>query len=130
MVKGILHILLMSVVIKPLFNGEFSILNFVDFNQTEVEFQQEFVDLINDKKISELEEKCVYILQENGIKNSLVNITCIYNENQSIDIEKIKINLSDSVIISSDMNIDIIDRTKMIICKFVNVSEQQVEVYV
>ena len=130
LVKAIFQVILISVVIKPLLSFNFNYDDNSCFNSTNVQIQENFVLSVNAKKIDYLEENCQLILENNGISNSEISIYYINDENLNIQLEKVVVNLKNSVIISSDVNIDIVGRTKSIISKNLNIKEELVEVYV
>ena len=130
LVKSLFHVLLVSLIIKPFYNREFNFENVFNFNQQEFEIQQDYIDGINLKKISHLKENCIQLLENNGIHNSNIEIEYEFDKNQNLSIQKIVVNLSNSVIIPNNMNIDIIVRTKSLISKSFNINENLVEVYV
>ena len=130
LVKAIFQAILISVVIKPLLSFNFNYDDNSCFNSTNVQIQENFVLSVNAKKIDYLEENCQLILENNGISNSEISIYYINDENLNIQLEKVVVNLKNSVIISSDVNIDIVGRTKSIISKNLNIKEELVEVYV
>lgn len=130
LVKAIFQVILISVVIKPLLSFNFNYDDKSCFNSTNVQIQENFVLSVNAKKIDYLEENCQLILENNGISNSEISIYYINDENLNIQLEKVVVNLKNSVIISPDVNIDIVGRTKSIISKNLNIKEELVEVYV
>lgn len=121
--------MLFSIILRPILSNSYSIDNVLNFIYSDIEIQQGFIDEINVKKIDNITNFCKQLLENNGIKDADVKILYVADDNQKLIIEKISVNLKNSVIISDDMNIDIIGRTKSLIASNLNIKEEMVEIY-
>ena len=129
-VKGMLSILIISVIIKPMFTIVDSSYDIKEvFNQNVIVLQDDFLDFTNDKKVQNMTEKCIKIIEEIGIEDGFINIDYFVGENNQIVIKEIKVDLRNSVIISNKEHIDIIEDIKTVISKYLNVQSDRVVIY-
>ena len=99
------------------------------FYQNDTTIQTSYLDYFNEQMILDKQKKCEQILQSYGIDNSFVSIAYEIDENNTIIVKKIQINLKNSVINSDKDNINIIARAKNAIKNFLSVNEEQIEIY-
>ena len=109
-IKGFFPLIMVLIIIKPILNFDFYSFfneNFDNNSYSEVYMQEDFIEEIINKKITNLEQISCVALQEKGYTNSSVKIFYEVNENGNYNILKITINLKNSVILSDNKHIDI-----------------------
>ena len=108
LIKSIFSILVVFVVISPISNIKNQEVSFDKFvNSSEINFQQNYLDFIADKKTIELENECKKFIEKMGVNNVFVNICYKYNDYKEFTINYAEINLENAVIISDKANINI-----------------------
>ena len=127
--KSIISIFILLIIILPL--SKKNILTNEDeiFLNEEVYVQEDFLYFINDYKMNLVKEKCNKILEDLEIKNALINVDFEITENYNFFIKKIEINLSESVINSTQSHKYIIEEIKNQISKQVLINKESIEVY-
>ena len=136
LIKSILALLVILVIIKPLFSifsgGEVS---FMPENQTIVTEQQNFIDYINGKKIESYKTNTEQILKNHGVYDAQIEIIVLtdndINEytNEGPIIQKIIIDLKNSVIKSDSPHKDIIKDLKKDLAEYFSLSQEKIEIY-
>ena len=129
-VKSIFHVIIVFIVVNPFLKGDFSFENISNIYVNDVDLQVDFITNINNKKINLMNVDCVNLLAKNGIENAEIDILYIEDQNQKVLIQKVKVNLQNSVIKIEEQNINIIERTKSLICNHFSITKDVVEVYV
>ena len=117
------------VILEPIVNIDKNEIIFNAFYQNDTTIQTSYLDYFNEQMILDKQKKCEQILQSYGIDNSFVSIAYEIDENNTIIVKKIQINLKNSVINSDKDNINIIARAKNAIKNFLSVNEEQIEIY-
>lgn len=129
-VKNIFHVIIVFIVLNPFLKGE-TIFHDISFNSNaEMVLQSNFISNVNSRKIENVCENCTELLKLNGIIDAKIDISYFEDVNQEVVIQKIIVNLKNSVIKTQETNINIIDRTKSLISDYCNVKKDLVEVYV
>lgn len=136
LIKSILALLVILVIIKPLFSifsgGEVS---FMPENQTIVTEQQNFIDYINGKKIESYKTNTEQILKNHGVYDAQIEIIVLtdndINEytNGGPIIQKIIIDLKNSVIKSDSPHKDIVKDLKKDLAEYFSLSQEKIEIY-
>ncbi|MBR5192792.1 MAG: stage III sporulation protein AF [Clostridia bacterium] len=128
-ILSILSILGVFVVISPISNINYNA-NFntsLDvFNYEEVAPQQNYLNYVLKEKKQNYEKYCASYLEEKGIKNATVFVNLHLTEDYNFFINKIEVNLKNSVIISNKEHIDIIEEIKQAFIKNFNLNSKQI----
>ncbi len=128
-IKAVFGLIIVLVMLQPVFtlkNGEFTF-NFSDV-ESQITFQQDYLDYIGNEKIINMEENCEQILLKNGFKNAEVSIDYNIDELGQANIKKVIVDFKKVVIISGERHIDIIEDIVSPICKYLNIAEECVDV--
>lgn len=129
-IKGTFSLLLMWVIMQPVVNFKNSGIKLDNLeNKDEVVLQYDYLGYIAQEKIEYYEKDCRKILEEIGIKNASVIIKYYMTEKGEVSIEKVKIILYDSVIVSDKEHIDIIEEIKVKLSDYLNVGRDLVVIY-
>lgn len=128
-IKGIFLIIVLLVILKPLANIKDSGLSDMSiFVNTETNIQSEYLNYIYDKKIKKHEEVCEKIIENIGIYKAKTSIQYSISE-MGMEIQKVNINLKNSVIISDKEHIDIIEEIKANIMSYLNIENEKLVIY-
>ena len=129
-VKNIFSILTMLVIIKPIISLKEKDFNFEQaISANNIVLQHDYIEYINNKRIDEYKENCLKIIENKGVKNSMVSIDYLIEENENIKITYVQINLQNSVIISDKQHIDIKEEMITDIATYLNVKKSVVTIY-
>ena len=127
--KSILSVFILIITISPIIKKDFSrIEEEVVFNEDYL-IQEDYLYYINDYKVNLIKEKCNKLLIELDITNAVLDVEYIINDAYNIEIKKVNINLSESVINSVKPHKYIIDEIKNEISKQVGISKELIIVY-
>ncbi len=136
LIKSILALLVILVIIKPLFSifsgGEVS---FTPENQTIVTEQQNFIDYINGKKIESYKTNTEQILKNHDVYDAQIEIIVLTDNEITNDtngepiIQKIIIDLKNSVIKSDSPHKYIIKDLKNDLAEYFSLSQEKIEIY-
>jgi stage III sporulation protein AF len=130
LIKGAFSLIITLVMLQPLLdlkNSEFEIDGFV--SETNMTLQYDYLGYVAEEKVKFLEVESVKIIEDVGIRDAAVQIKYYMTENGEVVIEKAKIFLYDSVIISNIEHIDIIEEIKQRISNYLNVNKNSVIIY-
>ena len=128
--KSVFSFILIFSVINPLLNlDEIN----VDFNnaflENEVIYQEQYLDYVNQKKIDNYNDNCTKILEELGVKNAQIDFIYYTDEKYNLIVEKVNVNLKNSVIISDVEHIDIKEGISTDIASYLNITKSKVLIY-
>lgn len=127
--KSILSVFILIITISPIIKKDFSrIEEEVVFNEDYL-IQEDYLYYINDYKVNLIKEKCNNLLIELDITNAVLDVEYNINDAYNVEIKKVNINLSESVINSVKPHKYIIDEIKNEISKQVGISKELIIVY-
>lgn len=127
--KSILSVFILIITISPIIKNDFSrIEEEVVFNEDYL-IQEDYLYYINDYKVNLIKEKCNKLLIELDISNAVLDVEYNINDAYNVEIKKVNINLSESVINSVKPHKYIIDEIKNEISKQVGISKELIIVY-
>ena len=127
--KSILSVFILIITISPIIKNDFSrIEEEVVFNEDYL-IQEDYLYYINDYKVNLIKEKCNKLLIELDITNAVLDVEYNINDAYNVEIKKVNINLSESVINSVKPHKYIIDEIKNEISKQVGISKELIFVY-
>lgn len=123
-IKSIFSILILFVAIKPM--ATFSKIqldnNIVYSEEIDIEIQKDYIKFTFEKKKAEYEQNCYKILENLGVSNAKIEI--FYSDTDLVfNIENVKIDLSNSVIISDKEHIFIIEEIKEKITSYLCIND-------
>ena len=95
-------------------------------NNFNIEIQEDLLVFVNSENKKILEDDCIKILENYGIKNSVVTIIYGLNDNNVNVPKSVIINLRSAVIISVEEHIDIIDKAKKNIAEYFDIEQKNV----
>lgn len=130
LIKGAFSLIITLVMLQPLLNlknSEFKIDGFA--SEANVTLQYDYLGYVAEEKIKFLEVESVKILEDVGIRDASIQIKYYMTENGEVVIDKAKIFLYDSVIISNIEHIDIIEEIKQRISNYLSVDQDSVIIY-
>lgn len=127
--KSIISIFILIITISPISQKDFlrSEEELV-FNEDYL-IQEDYLYYINDYKVNIIKDKCKKLLIELDITNAVLDVEYEINDAYNLEIKKVNINLSESVINSEKPHKYIIDEIKNKISKEVGISKELVIVY-
>lgn len=128
-IKKSFSFIVVLVVISPVINKQITF--DLDFNNgfaQDVVVQEEYLEYVSKLKVDELEKSCANYLKKSGISDIKVLIEYIYND-KGIVIDKVKLDFTDAIAISDEIEPDIIDKIKDYTAEYLNVSSDKIEVY-
>lgn len=129
-IKSIFSLIMVFVILQPVFKLRDVKFDFeAVFNESEFVYQSDYLDYVNNKKIENYKENCVILLKDIGVENFETDIIFSVNETSEIIVEKVVINLQNSVINSDKDHIDIIVDVKNVISEYFKISVCNVVVY-
>lgn len=116
-IKGVFSIISFFAIISPL-KELFSFDNVSFVSLDDVKIQEEYVNFAIDKRKNELEKNCLLVLNQKGLTCNFVSIDTFVDENYDFSIKNVLVELKKSVIISENEHIDISEKVKDAIFKF------------
>lgn len=129
-IKSVFSLIMVFVVLQPVFKLKNIEVDFDKmFNNSEYTFQMDYLDYFNNKKIEIYKENCSTIIRDNGVDAFEIEIIYSINDFSELIVEKVVINLKNSVINSDKDHIDIIVGIKNVISKYLNINSNAVVVY-
>ncbi len=129
-VKGLTPLVLSFVIISPLLNiSEFDISAILNGEQTNIEYQEDFLSTVLSNKIRQEEKELMKLIENLGIKEGQVQIEYIKQEQMDYQIQKVKVNLEKAVINSDSSNIDIIEDIKNTCSNYLSIDKGKIFVY-
>lgn len=129
-ISSVFGILLLLVIIKPIINLKESgsiLYNFTENN--EIVIDEEYLYYVTHSRVNQIKNNVNNILNENGIEKSVITIDYDVDEDFSIKINKIYVDLRNSVIISNKEHIDVIESVLKEITSKINIEKNMVEIY-
>lgn len=123
-VKLVFQLFLIVSIISPIFS--FSIENLELFNnETDFKVDDNFVYIINNERVTLLEEECENALFKEGLEQIEVKINVDYNSSNLL-IKNVVINLENLRISTDNEHINITDKTLKVICDLLGVGKEVV----
>lgn len=128
-IKFIFSLVMTFVILQPLIGLK----DFDNFNNFlngygEITLQEDYLNFINESKITNLEKNCINILEKEGIKNGNINIEYSVAANGQVIIDKVIINLANSVFIEENNHKYVIDKSIKSICDYLDVKIESVNI--
>ena len=120
-IKGIMNLLLLLVIFRPIFFIDFENIVDFDFDLNNVFIQEDYIDYSFSKRNEFLEKECVQIIKKLNVDNPIVEIIYRKTETDIFMIEKVNIDLSKTVINSDKAHIDIIEQIRKNISRYLSI---------
>ncbi len=128
-IKSFFGLVVILVAVQPIFTLKNSELSFdFDISSEEVFFQENYLDFIAEEKIRVYQENSIKILEQNGFKNTSVNIDYTSDEFGQAEILMVTIDLKNSVFIHDQRHIDIIEDIVKPVSNYLDIEEVRVNV--
>lgn len=125
--KSVFAIIVLLVVVEPISKIRFNGLTFT-FEETEVDYQENYINFINETKVKVLNQKFTKYLYDKGIDK--VDLEIIYDFNDNIfSVKKVLLNLGKSVIIGENKHINIKETVVQAVIVFFNIETKDIVVY-
>ncbi len=129
-IKSVFSLIMVFVVLQPIFKLKNVEVDFDKvFNDSEYTFQTDYLDYFNNKKIEIYKENCSEIIKDYCIDVFEIDVIYSISDFSELIVEKVVINLKNSVINSDKDHIDIIVGIKNAISKYLNINSDAVVVY-
>ena len=129
-IKSIFSLIIMLVILKPILSFDLDDLHFdMGVGNTEVVYQKNYLDYVNQKKIDSVESDCADVLYNIGVSGANILLDFSTDENYEIMITKVNINLENAVIISGNKHIDIIEEIKNALSEYLSVNKEIMVIY-
>lgn len=130
LIKSIFSVLAIFILIKPIFYiAENDNVNFTEYFESELNIQDDFLYYSNGKKIENYQNYCDEIIKNKGLESSGVKIIYVNEDDYTLRIEKVYLNIKKSVIFADDEHKNIIDETKKILSQFLSVDTEIMVAY-
>lgn len=127
-IKSIFSIIVIFVIVSPLVNLTKNEVNLDDIFKNEIEIDREYVENINDARLTALNNSIIAEAENVGLKS--IEIEFVLNEDSfNLDIEKVNIYLKNLVI---DKNFTHIDKYKIlvgVVQKYLNIEKEYIFFY-
>ena len=118
-IKSVFSLIMVFVILQPVFKLKDVKFDFqAVFNESEFVYQSDY-----------FKENCVILLKDIGVENFETGIIFSVNEISEIIVEKVVINLQNSVINSDKDHIDIIVGIKSVISEYLKIDDDAVVIY-
>ncbi len=125
--KSIFAIIVLLVVVEPISKIRFNGLTFT-FEETEIDYQENYINFINETKIKVLNQDFAKYLYDKGIDKVGVEIIYDFDDNIFL-VKKVLVNLEKSVIISENKHINIKETVVQAVIDFFNIETKDIVVY-
>jgi len=127
-IKSILSCLIAIIIIKPIFNINLENFNLFDFFEPkEIVLDKDYLDFFYSKSKNEQEIYCAKLIENIGIKDSIVKIECD-SSNEIYLIKSVSVNIKNSVINQELEHIDIIEKIKDNLSTYLQVDKKIINV--
>ncbi len=128
-VKFVFGILIILVIIQPVLDLKNNNYDFnFDYDETQIVFQDNYLNFVAEEKIKSLKENIKYVLEQKGFKEVEINIEYTADNLNQVVIQNVRLDLKNSVYIYDSRHIDIIEDIVKPVCKCLNIDEKQVNV--
>ena len=117
------------IIIAPIVNSDGYDLQALTTGGKEVNVDADFLEYISRSKIGVYTENCVKIAEKNGINGSEILIQYTVDDNFTINIYGVSVNLKNAVITSGEEHIVILQRLKDDIAAYLKLKETEVNIY-
>ena len=125
-IKKTFTLLLIVVIIEPIFNIKDIDINFEDaLNLDSVEIQSNYLDFMNKLELVNIENNCKDLLENINISNAEIKLNYELNSNKIL-INKVNVNLINSVIKSDKEHIFIIEDIKNVLSEYLKIDKKLV----
>ena len=128
-IKQLFSVIMIFVLLQPFLNNEVVDTESLVFNDDIAFVQNDFLDYAHDKNVLNFKENINKILSNLGFEDSDVQIIHYTDENYNLKIEKVVVNLKNSVIKSDREHIVIIDQIKTSIAQYLSIDKNMVAIY-
>ncbi len=129
-IKSIFSLVVLLVVISPIIKitkVDFEIENL--FFGEEITVQDDFLHFIGESKIKAYKDNCRQILVNMGVEDALFDIDYLITDDYFIDVQRIMVDLRNSVIKSDKAHIDIIGDVKEAFSEYFSIDVGRIEIY-
>ena len=127
-VKSIFVFVLTFVMLKPISELKNQDVN-IDFDNFEVVYQEEYLDYIGEYKINKMIENCELIANNLGINDVTVKLEYVFLDCVEIQVNKVVLNLENTVINSDKEHIVFIEELKTKISESLNLEKELIVFY-
>ncbi|MBR0189041.1 MAG: hypothetical protein IJQ23_01490 [Clostridia bacterium] len=128
-VKPLISLVVIIIVVTPLTNSEGYTENFTKESNAEIKTDADFLGYITRSKIDLYIKNCVKIAEKNGINGSEILIEYSIDDNFTIKISAVLVNLKNAVISSDDEHIVILQRLSSEISDYLKIDASKVTIY-
>ena len=128
-VKPLISLVVIIIVIAPLTNSEWYTEILTKESNTAIKTDVDFLGYINRSKIDLYTKNCVKIAEKNGINDSEILIEYSVDDNFTIKIFAVSVNLKNAVISSEDEHIVILQRLSSEIGDYIGIGAAGVKIY-
>lgn len=129
-IKSIFSIMCLLVFIRPVLNFKNSDFSFQNvFNQSEVIYQNDFLDYYFSEKTKRAQLGCEEYIKEQCGKVCEVKIIYETDDQSNLIVKKVQIVTKNSVIADKNEHIDIIDKANDYLSEHFNVNKSLIEIY-
>ena len=128
-IKPIFTILILLVIIKPLTSIKNFDFSFENNLENSFSYQNSYIDYTFQKRIELYKKNSNKIITELGVDGAKIDVLWEIKDDYELVIDKIKIDLSNAVYKENLQHIDITKEIKKSISNYLNISEEDVEIY-
>lgn len=127
--KPFISLIIIMIILTPILSVNEYFEKFIDVRDVSVEIDTEFLQYITISKIDLYTENCIKIAQKNGINGSEILIEYIDNNDSTVLITGVSVNLKNAVITSESEHIVILQRLKKELSEYLVIDETGVKIY-
>ena len=128
-IKQLFSVIMIFVLLQPFVNKDLFYEQSFVYNDKISFIQNDFLEYAHDKSVSIHYENINKILMNFGIENTNIDMLYYTDENYNLKIEKVVVNLENSVIKTDREHIDIIDQIKSSIANYLSLDKDMVVIY-
>ena len=128
-VKPLISLVVIIIVIAPFIDSDEFVNDFTTIGSKEIKTDSDFLEHVTYNKIDLYTKNCIKIAEKNGINDSEILIEYSVDDNFTITISEVSINLKNTVISSEDEHIVILQRLKNDISEYLGIDTTGVKIY-
>lgn len=128
-VKPLISLMVIIIVIAPIVNKEMYTGNFITATNADIKTDADFLEYVNRSKIDLYTKNCVKIAEKNGINGSEILIEYSIDDNFTIKISAVSVNLKNAVISSNEEHIVILQRLRDELSDYLGIGVSGVKIY-
>ena len=128
-VKPLISLVVIIIVIAPFIDSDEFVNDFTTIGSKEIKTDSDFLEHVTYNKIDLYTKNCIKIAEKNGINGSEILIEYSIDDNFTIKISAVSVNLKNAVISSDEEHIVILQRLSSKISDYLKIDASKVTIY-